>query len=59
MDFAFDDLHGQSIGLDMGRGRFLNVLVIQCFYNAISVFLASLRWLSNNTGVYLVQVSLP
>jgi hypothetical protein len=35
--------------------------VIQCFYNAKSVFLAinaSLRWLNNVSGVYLVKVSL-
>jgi hypothetical protein len=44
-----------------GHGQLLNFLVLKCFYNAKSVFLtanASLRWLNNVAGVYLVQVSL-
>jgi hypothetical protein len=46
-------------GLKRGRGQFLNV--IQWFYNAKSVFRAvkaSLCWLNNVNGVYLVLVYL-
>ncbi len=51
------------LGLNRGRGHFLNFLVASMIllYNAKSVFLAvnaSLRWLNNVSGVYLVQVSL-
>jgi hypothetical protein len=46
----------------MGRGQiFIYFIAAQMFYNATSVFLAvnaSLRWLNNVFGVYLLQVSL-
>ncbi len=55
MDLAFDFMYGYCLV----RGHFLNLLVapIILLYNAKSVFLAvnaSLRWLNNVSGVYLV-----
>ncbi len=47
-------------GLNRGRGQFLNLYLDKWFYNSKCVFLAvnaSLRWLNNVVGVYLVQVS--
>ncbi len=52
------------LGLNRGQGHFLNFFscsVLKWFYNAKSVFFAinaSLLWLNNDVGVYLVQVSL-
>jgi hypothetical protein len=50
------------IGLNWGRGQFLNFFRYSKDFMCIkSVFLAvnaSLRWLNNVSGVYLVQVSL-
>jgi hypothetical protein len=51
MDLAFDDMYGR-----LGRGRILNLLGVQLYYNAESVFLgvhASLRWLHNANCLFL------
>ncbi len=49
------------LGINRGRTVFLIFLLLHWFYNAKSVFLAvnaSLRWLNNFSGVYLVQIFL-
>jgi hypothetical protein len=51
MDLAFDDMYGR-----LGRGRILNLLGVQLYYNAESVLLgaqASLRWLHNVNCLFL------
>jgi hypothetical protein len=62
MDFAFEDRHGPVLGLNRGTRQVIKFFKCSndC-YNAISGFLAvnaSLRWLNNVNGVYLIQVSL-
>jgi hypothetical protein len=60
MDLVF--LHAWSVkGLNRGHGQVLNFLGAPMLYNAKSMYLAvnaSLHWLINVSGVYLVQVSL-
>jgi hypothetical protein len=58
MDLVF--LHAWS-GLNRGHGQVLNFLGASMLYKRKSMYLAvnaSLHWLINVSGVYLVQVSL-
>ncbi len=62
MDLAFDDMYGQFLGLNSGRGQFLNLIRVaaQMTLYLKNVYLAvnaSLRCLNNVVGVYLIQVS--
>ncbi len=54
MDLAFEDMHGSVLGLVFKFLWCSNDFII---YNAKTVFLASLRWLTKVRDVYLVQAS--
>ncbi len=61
MDLTLEDMHRSVLGLNRGCGQFLNLLGAPMILKRRSVFLAvnaSLHWLNNVLGVYLVQVSL-
>jgi hypothetical protein len=61
MDSAFYEIVWLVPGLSRGRGHFLIFCCCSMIYDAKSAFLAvnaSLRYLNNVGGVYLVQVSL-